>query len=70
MLAIRIQTSWHWAAVVRAVISSCRIRNIVSNNTSGSRSCEDITCASNPGSFSATCAITPRCRRATPEVIA
>ena len=43
--------SWHWAAMVRVVISSWRIRNIDSSSASGSRSCDVITCRSRPGSF-------------------
>ena len=62
--------SWHCAAIVRAVISSCRIRNIVSSSASGSRSLEPITSCSRPGSFAATSRISPLCRRATPEVMA
>ena len=70
MPASRIQTSWHWAAIVRVVISSWRIRNIVSSSTSGSVSLDDITSFSSPGSFIETSPIAPRCRRAIAEVTA
>ena len=70
MPASRIQTSWHCAAIVRVVISSWRIRNIVSSSSSGSVSLDDITSFSSPGSFIDTSPIAPRCRRATAEVTA
>ncbi len=70
MPASRIQTSWHCAAIVRVVISSWRIRNIVSSSTSGSVSLDDITSFSSPGSFIETSPIAPRCRRAIAEVTA
>ena len=70
MPASRIQTSWHCAAIVRAVISSCRIRNIVSSSRSGSVSFDDITSCSSPGSFCETSLIAARCRRATADVTA
>ena len=70
MPAIRRQTSWHWAAIVRAVMSSWRSRNIDSSSASGSRSCEPITWASSAGSLAATSRTAPLCRRATAEVTA
>ena len=68
--AIRAQMSSDWAAMVRVVISSWRIRNIRSSSSSGLVRREPITCCSRAGSFAATALISPRWRRATAEVMA